>query len=272
MDKHNLIQRFVADWAVVAVFGLFFVLSEFMTPFHRQFSLADVTLQHPSAKHTKVPTLLCLIIDMFLPVFIIMIVATVYPFRRHNRMRLIHVSLLGLALTFVINGFVTNCLKVWIGRPRPDFIDRCQPKLGTPTTELVGIEVCTNDQWWVMKEAFKSTPSGHSSTSFACLGYLAMWLFGQLGACRPWAEAYKGVVASSPLFLALFIAVSRTSDYRHHFVDVISGSMLGFAIGWAIYRKYFPAIHSMEPHEPTAMANESNQYACASYESDELEV
>lgn len=272
LDKQSLIQRFVADWALTGVFGIFFLLSEFMEPFHRKFSLSDVTIQYPSAKHTKVPTILCIILDTFLPATVIMVVSTVYPLRRRNRFRLIHISLLGLALTFVLNGFVTNCLKIWLGRPRPDFLDRCKPRADAPTTGLVGIEVCTNEEWWTMKEGFKSTPSGHSSTSFACLGYLSLWLCGQLGACRPWAEAYKGAVAFSPLFLALFVAASRTSDYRHHFSDVISGSILGFIIAWAVYRKYFPAVHSMEPQDPHPLSNESNQYASASYESDELEV
>jgi diacylglycerol diphosphate phosphatase/phosphatidate phosphatase len=104
-------------------------------------------------------------------------------------------SLLGIVMAFVFNGFLINLVKIWLGRPRPDFLARCIPREGTPLYELVTSEVCTNENISMINEGFKSTPSGHASTSFAGLGFLSLWLAGQLAVLRPRTELYKCLVA-----------------------------------------------------------------------------
>lgn len=42
--------------------------------------------------------------------------------------------------------------------------------------------------------------------------------------------------------MAAYIALSRTRDYRHHFVDVLIGSVLGLGIGFWSYLRLFPWI------------------------------
>lgn len=152
-----------------------------------------------------------------------------------HRIRLIHMSLMGLLLSTLINGVITDLLKIWIGNPRPDFLARCIPAAGTPTGKLVGIEVCTSDNMAVLQEGFKSTPSGHSSNSFSGLLYLSFWLAGQLSVARPGAPLYRVIIVILPVILALYVAASRTADYRHHFSDVISGSILGSLIAYLCY-------------------------------------
>lgn len=91
-------------------------------------------------------------------------------------------------------GVVTQFTKITVGRPRPgtyallyyltsphslaDIIDRCQPPSGSvdPTFGLSTEAICTQTDLAIVKDGFRSFPSGHSSLSFAGLGFLAFYL------------------------------------------------------------------------------------------------
>jgi diacylglycerol diphosphate phosphatase/phosphatidate phosphatase len=62
-------------------------------------------------------------------------------------------------------------------------LSRCQPKAGTvdPEFGLSSIAICTTDIYsHIMIDGFKSFPSGHSSFSFAGLGFLAFYIAGKV--------------------------------------------------------------------------------------------
>ena len=61
-----------------------------------------------------------------------------------------------------------------VGRARPDLIARCKPKEDTPADKLVTYLVCTETDHHTLHDGFRSFPSGHSSFSFAGLGYLSL--------------------------------------------------------------------------------------------------
>lgn len=49
---------------------------------------------------------------------------------------------------------------------RPDLIDRCQPILGSKDGEVYGLsssDICTQTDNRILKDGFRSFPSGHSS-------------------------------------------------------------------------------------------------------------
>ena len=85
----------------------------------------------------------------------------------------------------------------------------------------------------------KSFPSGHSSFSFAAWGFAFFYLSGKLGTfhCSRPTSSWRLLLPLMFLLIPLSIALSRTSDYHHHWQDVLAGSMLGFSIIWMIYRQ-----------------------------------
>ena len=59
------------------------------------------------------------------------------------------------------------------------------------------------------------------------MGFLSLYLAGKLHVFDRKGYTYKGFVVATPLMIAILIAVSRTQDYRHHWQDVVAGSILG---------------------------------------------
>lgn len=50
--------------------------------------------------------------------------------------------------------------------------------------------------------------------------------------------------------------MSRLEDYRHDVFDVVSGSILGFAVTYFNWRRYYPSLLSTDCDEPHSMAGE----------------
>lgn len=165
---------------------------------------------------------------------------------------------LGFSLACTLNGALTDVIKVAVGRPRPDFFQRCFPD-GQMNEDMV----CTGDPWTV-KDGRKSFPSGHSSFSFAALGFLSWYLFAKLHAFteRGRGQTWRLLAAGGPLFAALMVSISRTCDYHHHWQDVTVGSLIGLTVGYLSYRQYYPPIgsrHCFVPYGTEVLSPSSNR-------------
>lgn len=125
--------------------------------------------------------------------------------------------------------------------------------------------ICTGE-YFSVQDGRKSFPSGHSSFSFATLGYLSFYLMGKL---KIFSEGGRGksirlIVCFLPMVAAMlvgkkswvinfqsffheksyFLAISRTMDYHHWKEDVGIGSLIGLLIAYMCYRQYFSPISS----------------------------
>lgn len=219
-------------------------------PFERQFTINDLTLSHPFTEHERVTDKMLFVYSFVLPLLTAAIMIAIFGDPKH-RLYLVYISVLGLSLSVSLTSLFTNFIKNWIGRLRPDFLVRCQPKKGLPIDTLFyASEVCTSKFPDVLLDGFRATPSGHSSQSFAGLGYFYLWLCGQLLTESQSTGLWRKIFAFIPLLGASLIALSRTQDYRHHFVDVILGSILGYAIGHFTYHRYFPPISNPLAFKP----------------------
>ncbi|KAI9102532.1 phosphatidic acid phosphatase type 2/haloperoxidase [Phlyctochytrium arcticum] len=77
----------------------------------------------------------------------------------------------------------TDAIKFWAGRYRPDFLSRCAWD--------ATLKVCTGDPKIVI-EGRRSFPSGHTSSMFAGMVVLALWMAGMGGVWRRWRDHANG--------------------------------------------------------------------------------
>lgn len=162
----------------------------------------------------------------------------------------VHITMLGLVIAILTTTFLTDLFKDAIGRPRPDLVARCKPGADTPRNEMVTVDVCTETNHHLLHDGWRSYPSGHSSFSFAGLGWLALVLASQTHVLRPRANLATVLVCLAPLVGAAMIAISRLEDYRHDVFDVVSGSVLGMVVAYLNWRRYYPSLLDRQCHEP----------------------
>ena len=203
----------LGDWAVtVAISFAGFQLDQAL-PFERpvQPQLQDSAIAYPHKKQAF-PAYRLWQYAFFLPLLVIVATALLAPAAKAKpnvgRALVANEAALGLASTIAATLLLVCFIKNAIGRLRPDFLARCQFD-GT---------ACTGDAR-VVREGRKSFPSGHTAISFAGLGYLSLYLAARLQAVRshPAAgELWKLPVVVAPWLLALHIALSRISDFWHH--------------------------------------------------------
>ncbi|KAF8975113.1 hypothetical protein BGZ46_009421 [Entomortierella lignicola] len=113
---------------------------------------------------------------------------------------------------------------------------------------LSNSSICTRTD--LLKDGFKSFPSGHSSFSFGGLGYLSMFIAGKLHLFDERGHIYKSIVVLAPLILAALIAISRVDNYRHHWQDVTVGSFIGIVFAVFSYRQYYPSLAAAKCGNP----------------------
>jgi len=98
--------------------------------------------------------------------------------------------------------FITSGIKNLIGKPRPHALSVCQPDIGDLTPYIVGgfgesvlvsAAACTSTDKSLIDDAFRSFPSGHSTTAAAGLVYLSLFLASKLSITIPFLspQAYS---------------------------------------------------------------------------------
>ncbi|KAI9261469.1 phosphatidic acid phosphatase type 2/haloperoxidase [Phascolomyces articulosus] len=222
----RIFLSYLPDWILVIIMaGAFFGIDQ-IPPFRREFSLEDKTISFPHAPSDSVPMWVVGVLCLIAPIIFIAIISL--GFKRS--IVDFHSGVLGLGLSLSMCLMLTTVIKITVGRPRPDFIDRCQPPEGAadPPFGLSNYTICTSPlDTHEMTDGFKSFPSGHSSFSFAGLVYLAMFIAGKMQMFDERGHTYKGFIFAFPFIGALLVAISRTQDYRHHWQDVFIGALLG---------------------------------------------
>ncbi|EMD38375.1 hypothetical protein CERSUDRAFT_113537 [Gelatoporia subvermispora B] len=246
--RRRLIFSYAPDWIVtIALSALFLALGN-LPGFKREFSLDDTTLHYPFAEHERVPPVALYMICLVSPLILqaILNLLTVRSWWD------LHTSYLGLILGLGITGTITQFIKLTAGRPRPDLIARCIPMTGAmdPPLGLSSVAICTQTDTHIIDDGWRSFPSGHSSLSFAGMGFLSLYVAGKLHLFDRKGYAIKAWITLVPLSSAALVAVSRTMDNRHHWQDVLVGSALGMVVAWFSYRQYYPALSSEWPHRP----------------------
>lgn len=134
------------------------------------FSLDDLSKSFPHAQVETVSGIALFLYAGLVPLVGIVLYSLITLPGTHP----VHVSILGLLSSIVMTLFFTDVIKNTVGRPRPDLIARCRPDNEASRDGLVTIDVCMAPRDYVLQDGWRSFPSGHSSFSFAGLGYLSM--------------------------------------------------------------------------------------------------
>ncbi|KAG5236867.1 hypothetical protein OIU76_011665 [Salix suchowensis] len=263
------------DWLILMLLVVIEVVLNVIEPFHRFVGKDMLTdLSYP-LKDNTVPTWAVPIVAILLPLAIIL----VYYFIRRNVYDMHH-AILGLMFSVLITGVITDAIKDAVGRPRPDFFWRCFPD-GKGVFDPVTSDVMCTGVKSVIKEGHKSFPSGHTSWSFAGLGFLALYLSGKIRVFDRRGHVAKLCIVFLPLLVAALVAVSRVDDYWHHWQDVFAGALIGLTVATFCYLQFFPPPYDIDgwgPHAYFQMLSESrngvqssNNIECLNVQQSELE-
>ncbi|CAL8322435.1 unnamed protein product [Lota lota] len=122
---------------------------------------------------------------------------------------------------------LTDIAKYSIGRLRPHFLDVCKPdwtKINCTAGAYIENFVCNGDPT-KSNEGRLSFYSGHSSFSMYCMLFLALYLQARLQA--NWARLLRPTLQFFLIAASVYTGLSRVSDYKHHWSDVLTGLLQG---------------------------------------------
>ncbi|XP_026669399.1 putative phosphatidate phosphatase isoform X2 [Ceratina calcarata] len=252
MDRSSkmILRKIIIDFVCLLIVGLAVLLFFlFAKPYKRGFFCNDESLSHPFHSSTVTSTMLY-VIGLFLP--ICTMIACEYLYTRHSNADSskilfgynIPTWMWGAYEKIGIFGFgaatcvlITDIAKYTIGRLRPHFMTLCVPNVNCSLIEnqhrYIENYSCTeNISARLLKEIRLSFPSGHSSFSAYTMIYLAMYL--QLRMTWKGSRLLKHFLQLMCLSMAWFTALSRVSDYKHHWSDVLAGSTLGTIVALVV--------------------------------------
>jgi len=259
--------------------------SDLMPLFHREMRPSDwPQANYPHLKHGTIPYIHVVATACLAPIgiFIFYALCSSLVNGRTLGSKLFSEFLrsgLALSLSLIMTELVTDLMKKWIGRHRPDYLSRCftppdrqsdtvaWPSLpsrfydvnGTgylsdPFVEDVAAIFNESERCFDADEARsgrKSFPSGHTSFAFAGATFSALLSFyfsRRVSGGVRLHDTKKLKIPGSSLSLALlllcyvpafYVAISRTQDYRHYGSDVIAGGLLGTFITGLCFFNYY---------------------------------
>ncbi|KAH6645970.1 phosphatidic acid phosphatase type 2/haloperoxidase [Truncatella angustata] len=149
-------------------------------------------------------------------------------------------------------------IKWLIGGLRPHFYDVCRPDPSLASqgqfnaTGLNGVgyqnymftqEICTSGNQEGINNALESFPSGHSTTIFAGMVFLYLYLNAKLKIFSNYHPAmWKLILLYIPILGAVLVGGSLTVDQSHNWYDVLAGATIGTVFAFSAYRMVYASI------------------------------
>ncbi|KAK7889737.1 hypothetical protein WMY93_025297 [Mugilogobius chulae] len=219
----------VVDVLSVFVAALpFIVMTIVYKPYHRRIYCDDESIKYPLKPDTithgmlAAVTISCTVIIITSGEAYLVHRDKIYSNSAFNKYV---VALYKVVGTFLFGGAVSQSLtdlaKYTIGRPRPNFMSVCAPKVCTNYIEAAN---CTGRPQDVT-EASLSFYSGHSSFGMYCMLFLALYVQARLSA--KWARLLRPTIQFFLVAFAVYVGYTRVSDYKHHWSDVLMGLLQG---------------------------------------------
>jgi len=248
----RVLLSYILDYAIIVVFVAAFTALDKVDGFKQPFALSNISLQYPYAVRDRVPAWAAAVAAAVAPLVLMAawIVAQGVSSKERARSMFwqMNCALLGLALSVAGALVITDIFKNVTGRPRPDVIARCMPPLDAMDPQpagLVTVSICTQTDASILRDGWRSFPSGHTSIAFSGFGFFSLWIAGRTRVLDGKGEVWKSLLALIPLIAASLIGLSRIQDARHHPFDVLFSAALGMLMAWGGYRQYYPSLASL---------------------------
>ncbi|KAG9488266.1 phospholipid phosphatase 1 isoform X2 [Eleutherodactylus coqui] len=225
----------VLDVVCVVLAGLpFAILNLKHSSFKRGFFCNDDSIRYPYKEDTISYQLLAAIMIPFSIVLIILGEALSVFYNRlqsngfisNHYVATIYKSIGTFIFGAAVSQSLTDIAKYTIGRLRPHFLDVCKPDWNRINCSAGYIEnfVCLGDPV-MSSEGRLSFYSGHSSFSMYCMLFLALYLQSRMKG--HWARLLRPTLQFALVAVAIYVGLSRVSDYKHHWSDVLTGLIQG---------------------------------------------
>lgn len=178
----------------------------------------------------------------------------------HRKFTDLQIFLFGCITTMLITGIS----KVTTGRLRPHFLQRCQPDIDCtlPMNANRYIEdfICKNVKPGSLEMSYITTsfPSGHAAMMFYSMIYLSFHLINVMPVIAHFGskklkQHYDPLLLFGAnvlmMALAIYISLTRVTDYHHHPTDVFTGMVVGTSTAICLFRslseKYFNKIRQV---------------------------
>ncbi|XP_035234653.1 phospholipid phosphatase 1-like [Anguilla anguilla] len=229
----------VLDIVCLVLAGLpFLILTPRNSPYKRGFFCDDDSIKYPHKEDTisyqllggiMIPfVLLSLVLGECLSVYFKRI--TSKSSIRNNYVACVYKAVGTFVFGAAMNQSLTDIAKFTIGRLRPHFLDACKPvwdQIDCKSGGYIENFTCTGDSAMVT-EARLSFYSGHSSFSMYCMVFLTLYYQTRLK--TEWARLLLPTIQFFLISAALYVGLSRISDYMHHWSDVLVGLIQGAII------------------------------------------
>ncbi|XP_041985000.1 putative phosphatidate phosphatase [Aricia agestis] len=217
-------------------------------PYERGFFCDDESLKHPY-KDSTVTNIMLYIVGLGLPVVTMCLTEWIRlrDYKGRSRVilgkeippwvwevyRAVGVFLFGCAC----QQLTTDIAKYTVGRLRPHFFDVCRPDIDCtlPENRWRYIEqfTCLGQNPKLMKEMRLSFPSGHSSFSAYTMFYFSIYL--QKRFLWRGSKLLRHGIQFLLIMLAWYTVMTRVSDYKHHWSDVLAGFSIGLLYAIVVY-------------------------------------
>uniref|UniRef100_A0A8C4WWC2 Phospholipid phosphatase 3 n=1 Tax=Eptatretus burgeri TaxID=7764 RepID=A0A8C4WWC2_EPTBU len=221
-----------AAWLTVIILN-----QPYVRPFQRGFFCDDESIRYPHRTSTITHELLYSL-GVLVPVLSIIAGEIYYVRCLHYQPRSFMDNPYVTTLYRKLGAFVfgmgvsqsfTNVAKFACGRLRPHFYAVCKPNpaLYNCSDGYITKDVCTEASSSV-DAARKSFYSGHSSFAMYTMVFLVLYLQARL----TWrvVRTLRPFLQFMLLIAALYVGLSRVSDYKHYWSDVLAGFLQGVAV------------------------------------------
>lgn len=194
----------------------------------------DLSLNNDYIEEQTVPTIVNYVISVGGVLFVLIGVSL---YSVSGNLQETHASVCAFCTAFGLTQLMTSCLKLYVGRFRPNFYQKCN-------FDSASLE-CESESDSI--QARKSFPSGHSSLAFVSMTLLTLFFLGKSWGYRSDQRGYGyqsirrllSMISLLPMGFAIFVAASRIVDEWHHPSDVIAGSLIGAASANFAYNIWF---------------------------------